>query len=68
MDKNEKYQHHRDEEIKEDILRERSQAWWKGCMNSQLKKMSCGAQRIARCMSWARGENWRRKESQKKGK
>jgi hypothetical protein len=68
MDKNEKFKLHREQQQNEDRFRQRAHTWWSGCMNSPLKKMSCGAQRIVRSMSWAHGENWRRQESQKKGK
>ena len=27
---------------------------------SKYKKISCGGNNIAKCISWARGENWRR--------
>jgi len=40
-----------------DKIREYSQAMYK---SSKCKKMSHGSYDIIRCMSWARGDGWRR--------
>jgi hypothetical protein len=39
---------------------ERIRNYWRRLMDSTQKKMSRGAENIARMISWARGENWRR--------
>ncbi|TET06872.1 hypothetical protein E3J79_00740 [Candidatus Dependentiae bacterium] len=39
---------------------ERIQTYWRKLMDSTQKRMSHGAVNIARMISWARRENWRR--------
>ena len=41
-------------------------AYWRKMMDSTQKGMSKGAQKIARMISWARSDNWRRKDRKKK--
>ena len=38
----------------------RIRTYWRKLMNSTQKRMSRGSAQIARMISWARGENWRR--------
>jgi len=39
--------------------------YWQRMMESTRKKMSLGAQNINKTISWARGDNWRRKNEKK---
>ena len=65
MNKKEKIQKHAEEWQKKHTLHHRMEEWRNHCMHSTLKKMTCGAQRIARSLSWAHGDNWRRKNEKK---
>ncbi len=40
--------------------------YWKKVMKSTKNKMSQGAAKISKSISWARGENWRGKKEKKK--
>jgi len=39
---------------------------WKSLMNSTQRKFSRGADNITKIISWARNDNWRRKQKVKK--
>ena len=41
---------------------------WRNLMDSTQKKFSRGAASIIRIVSWARGDNWRRRQKVKKDK
>jgi len=40
---------------------------WENLMHSTQKKISCGASQVLKAITWARGDNWRRKQKQLKG-
>lgn len=65
MDKRKKVELHRQQEQDNHTLHHRVHEWKEGCFKSPIKRMTCGAQRIARSMSWAHKDNWRRKEVKK---
>jgi hypothetical protein len=44
---------------------ERARAYWKRAMHSTQDKLSRGASKITKIISWARGDNWRRKNPKK---
>jgi hypothetical protein len=39
--------------------------YWQRCMESTQKKLSRGAENINKIITWARGDNWRRKNEKK---
>jgi len=41
---------------------------WRSLMDSTQKKLSRGADSINKIISWAKGDNWRRKQKVKKDK
>lgn len=48
------------------IGKSRSKNAWKKLMDSANNKISRGASNINKIISWARGDNWRRKKNVKK--
>ncbi len=46
-------------------LPKRVRLYWGKVMNSTHKRMSRGGLNISRIITWARNENWRRKEKKK---
>ena len=43
----------------------RVKEYWRNRMSSKNRKMSRGASHVDKIISWARGENWRRKNKKK---
>jgi hypothetical protein len=43
----------------------RIREYWSKLMDSTQRKMSRGASNLSKIISWARNENWRRKEKKK---
>lgn len=39
--------------------------YWRELMHSKHKKMTRGAEYLARMFPWARGESWRRRDKKK---
>lgn len=48
------------------VVKERMRDYWQNLMKDRSeKKLSRGAQKINKIISWARGDNWRRKNEKK---
>jgi len=48
------------------IKKSKAKAMWENLMDSTQKKISRGASNINKIISWARIDNWRRKQKVKK--
>lgn len=47
------------------LIRQRLKDHWRGLMDSTQLKMSRGGQKVFKIISWARRDNWRRKNHKK---
>lgn len=59
--------HHNHEDVHDhnkEVTKE-TMSYWRHMMQSTRKAMSIGAQNILKAMSWAHGNNWRRRDKKK---
>jgi hypothetical protein len=66
---NNNHNHH--DKTKDSLLKHvpnKIRQYWRSMFRSPEKNMSQGSFDIVRCMSWSRGENWRRMHPKSKNK